>query len=342
MKKPGEGSAKTKRGDPRAPYLRQELKLLPNDADNRRAVRDALEKLHITHPRMVASVFAFLERDPPSPHQSVTASFKGAGGKEVLEARAYNGWLYLQAPRPHQIDLDDFARRHLPGSAPRRKGTRAQLREIISKHVPDVADQLAELNEHVGIFDRLIPRDEKIVLRTTDRENLIVKAGMLEQLGLLVKLPRRGAKKAPPSKAAPSKAAKPNGTLVVRNRRLAVENANVLIEVLEQVLEYTPRRGSNNPPPELWIDDKHHLDTMRDLVAELKKLNETIKASGSPAAGVKASISLKQSAQKYIDSCAEVLGKTSGVALTAALTGAVLYFAGVNVETVSKFYNMFK
>lgn len=81
---------------------------------------------------------------------------------------------------------------------------------------------------------------------------------------------------------------------------------------------------------------------MRDLVAELKKLNETIKASGSPATGAKASISLKQSAEKYMDSCAEVLGKTSAVALTAALTGAILYFAGVNVETVSKFYNMFK
>jgi hypothetical protein len=38
-------------------------------------------------------------------------------------------------------------------------------------------------------------------------------------------------------------------------KAVLVENSNVLIKLLQEVLDYKPRRGDNRPAPDLWLDD---------------------------------------------------------------------------------------
>ena len=47
-----------------------------------------------------------------------------------------------------------------------------------------------------------------------------------------------------------------------------VENSNVLIKLLQEVLDYKPRRGDNRPARDLWLDDTAYLaDRRLHLVA---------------------------------------------------------------------------
>lgn len=328
MKKPEGVSPKITRGDPRASYNRVSIALLPNDAENVRAVTGALRELHITHPRMLASVITFLKRRPPDEHVASTASFKGNGGKEVLEVRAYQGHLYLQAPPPAHLAAHNEREPKID-----RGLARTDLRVRIEMEVPDVHEQLKQLNEHVGIYNYAIPRSEKIILRTRDGDSIRVSPYDLERLGLLVKLPRRGAAttKSKSTRVAP-----------VRNKKLLVQNANVLIDVLQQVVDYKRRRGDNRPPPDLWIDDSVYLDAVHLLIVELRRLIDTVKKDGSTAVRVRTSIDLKQSAQKFFDSYGDFLGKWAAGMTMAALTASTLYLAGFSPESVSKFYKIFK
>jgi len=296
-------------------------------------VRDALNKLHVTHPTMLATVMSFLEKLPGNAETSVTGSFNGAGGKRLLEARAYKNRLYLEAPPPAHVDINSLVKRNADGSPLTRKARLAQFREIIRTEVPDAEQQLAELNEHIGIYDRL-PRNEKVNLRTSSGAILSVSPSNLEQLKLIVS---RTPRVVGPPRLRPTDP-KPPKVTSVRNRKLAVQNAIVLMDVLQQVVDYKHRPGDNRPPPGLWVDDREYLDMLRELLEELKKLNAALQASGSKGSTAKASISFTRSAQKFLDAAAVSAGKATGPLIIGALAGSIVYFAGVSLGAVSSLY----
>ena len=56
--------------------------------------------------------------------------------------------------------------------------------------------------------------------------------------------------------------------IVSQAKAVLVENSNVLIKLLQEVLDYKPRRGNNRPAPDLWLDDTAYLaDRRLHLVA---------------------------------------------------------------------------
>jgi hypothetical protein len=63
---------------------------------------------------------------------------------------------------------------------------------------------------------------------------------------------------------------------VIRNRKHVVQYSRILISALEEVLEYDGIRQHNQPPPALRVEDPEYLDEIRQLVAELKRLNDIL------------------------------------------------------------------
>ena len=51
--------------------------------------------------------------------------------------------------------------------------------------------------------------------------------------------------------------------IVSQAKAVLVENSNVLIKLLQEVLDYKPRRGDNRPAPDLWLDDTAYLADRR-------------------------------------------------------------------------------
>lgn len=228
--------------------LKAEVQLLPRDVDNIRAVTAALKQVNVTHPSSLSAVLTFLEKRLPDKNASSTMLLHGKGGKTILEARAFNGKLFLTAPLPA----------HMKEPWPRQ-------------------------------------------------------------------LPLWGGKPA-----------------AIRNKTLLIENSRVLLALFQDVLDYNPRRGHNGGPPELWLEDKHYLNDVRQLVSELKRLNDLLERRASKSDTTKATVELAQSLQKTFDGFGETFGKSLGVATAAAIAGATLYFAGVSPEAVAKYYKLFK
>lgn len=337
LQKPDDDARRTARVDRKASYRRMSLNLLPRDPDNIRAVTKALKQLHITHPRMVASVMSFLERRPPDEHTSSTASFKGEGGRELLEARAYKGRLHLHAPVPRHLmakpdgDIEIVLEHPNPGVPLPRDITRRDMKKILMD-VPDARDQLKELNEQVGIYHRVIAPDEVITL---NGETLLSCPQDLEELKLLVKLPRRG----PPR---PRGKSKPTKLSPVRDKTVLVRNVRALIAALDEAVAYEPTDRRNHPPPDLWSDDKGYIGAIKQLAAELKRLNDVL-LSRSPKRGARTQsvLNLKKHANTFLTSYADTMGKGTGY-LTIALLATVVYQAGVNTDLVAKFYKILK
>jgi len=118
--------------------------------------------------------------------------------------------------------------------------------------------------------------------------------------------------------------------IYVRDRRLALEQIRTLLTAFEEVVEYNPQRHHNQPPPALWIDDadslKSYLKDVKELVSELKQLNDCLKKSPEITAekpAESASI-VKNACKKFVDSYAENLGK-GAAALSVAVVTALLY-----------------
>jgi hypothetical protein len=115
--------------------------------------------------------------------------------------------------------------------------------------------------------------------------------------------------------------------VVIQNRAELITYSRILIDALQEAIDYDALRQHNHPPPDLRLDDREYLEELRRLVAELKKLNALLEAT-KPTAAKTAATKVGKHFDKFFDSYASALGK--GVAgLTVAAVAVLLAKAGV-------------
>jgi hypothetical protein len=101
------------------------------------------------------------------------------------------------------------------------------------------------------------------------------------------------------------------------------------------VIEYDPLRHHNKPSPELWIDSRNYMADVRELITELRRLNDNLERKRPPVRQLKkSSVQFAKHANKFLDSYAGAFGK-GAAALTTAAIAAVLYQTGVGKDLLS-------
>jgi hypothetical protein len=115
----------------------------------------------------------------------------------------------------------------------------------------------------------------------------------------------------------------------------ALYYSRILIESFQEVLDYDPVRHHNRPAPTLRLEEPAYLNFVRELVAELNRLNSLLsKRKGRQAATSGTVASLSKHFDKFLSSYARAMGK-----VTAGLTGgaivALLYQLGVGNEVLN-------
>jgi transcriptional regulator with XRE-family HTH domain len=84
----------------------------------------------------------------------------------------------------------------------------------------------------------------------------------------------------PPAKSSPNQNRKSGG--VIRSRSQVIFYSKLVIFALNDALNtVSDTRLHNHPPSELIVDDDQYIDELRNLVAELKRLNDLLDRSGS-------------------------------------------------------------
>jgi len=118
--------------------------------------------------------------------------------------------------------------------------------------------------------------------------------------------------------------------IVIRDRKLVLYYSSVLIEVLQEALDYDPHQRKNSKPPPLYIDDDTYRAEVVELIAELRCLNDLL-ASRKAKAGDKSGsvLRLRKRADTFLHHYAATLGKSAAY-LTAAAFAAVFLAAGLS------------
>ena len=120
--------------------------------------------------------------------------------------------------------------------------------------------------------------------------------------------------------------------------------SRVLIEALQDALDYDPNRHHNQSPPDLRVsDDERFLEELRSLVAELKKLNALLEAKRRPISATQQEIgSLGRHFDKFLTNYASAFGKAAGKGswyLLVAGVGGLLYHAGISKDLIDSIWN---
>jgi hypothetical protein len=114
----------------------------------------------------------------------------------------------------------------------------------------------------------------------------------------------------------------------------AVYYSRILIETFQEVLDYDPVRNHNRPAPTLRLEDPAYLHFIRELIAELKRLNSLLsKRKGRQAVTSGTISSLSKHFDKFLSSYAGAMGKVAA-GLTGGAIVALLYHVGVGKEVL--------
>lgn len=127
----------------------------------------------------------------------------------------------------------------------------------------------------------------------------------------------------------------------IRNRGQLLLYSKTLIAALQDALEYDSGRHHNQPIPELRLDDPQYLQELRNLVAELKRLNDLLEKNQPRIAPQAVIMDLTKKLDKLLDSYVGALGK-GAAALTVAVIAALLYEAGVGKEMIDHIWGHLK
>jgi Arc/MetJ-type ribon-helix-helix transcriptional regulator len=115
--------------------------------------------------------------------------------------------------------------------------------------------------------------------------------------------------------------------IVIQNREELISYSRILIDALQEALDYDTLRQHNRPPPDLRLDDNEYLNELRKLVAELQKLNVLLEAM-KPARAKTAATKVGKHFDKFFESYASALGK-GAAGLTIGAVAVLLAKAGV-------------
>ena len=115
--------------------------------------------------------------------------------------------------------------------------------------------------------------------------------------------------------------------IVIQNRKELISYTGILIDALQDALDYDSLRQHNYPPPDLRINDSQYLDELRKLIAELQRLN-TLLEEIKPTAAKTAATKVGKHFDKFFESYASALGK-GAAGLTIGVVAILLAKAGV-------------
>jgi hypothetical protein len=126
----------------------------------------------------------------------------------------------------------------------------------------------------------------------------------------------------------------PTREVTLTNVKEVIRHTNVLVIALQEVLDYDPVRGHNQPPPPLWNEDRSYLGDVGSLVRELRRLNSLLEAKRPrKKEASRAVIDLAGHFNHFLHSYTGTLGK--GMAgLTVLAMANLLLHAGVDPTSV--------
>jgi hypothetical protein len=134
-----------------------------------------------------------------------------------------------------------------------------------------------------------------------------------------------------------------NRSNAVKAKEDVLRYSRVLIEALQDALDYNPNRHHNRPPPDLRVsDDENFLEELRSLIAELKRLNDLleIKKKSVPATRKEVN-SLGQHFDRFLSNYAAAFGKAAGKGtgyLLVAGISSLLYHAGIGKDLIDSIW----
>lgn len=111
-----------------------------------------------------------------------------------------------------------------------------------------------------------------------------------------------------------------------------------LITVFEEVERYDSLRHHNQPPPALWIDEAEYLRDVKDLVHELRRLNDLLEAEATEVSDkdiARTSSLVGEMAHKACMTAAAVIGG-SVAALLVASVYTLLSYTDAGAEVLSR------
>ncbi|MFB6451398.1 hypothetical protein [Bradyrhizobium tunisiense] len=119
------------------------------------------------------------------------------------------------------------------------------------------------------------------------------------------------------------------------SRQAILRYTRVLIEALEDAENYEPGRHNNRAAPELRVsDDERFLDELRELTAELKRLNDILERKSKRVSAVRPEVtSLGRHFDKFLTNYAAAFGRSAGRGSWYLLIGSIaglLHHAGVD------------
>ena len=115
--------------------------------------------------------------------------------------------------------------------------------------------------------------------------------------------------------------------------RIVILNSSALIKAFELAIDFDPAKQQNQPPPELILDfkldDPQARSEIRELIAELKKLNAHLEASREPDSANK--INLTKYLDAFLSKHAETVGTGSGYLVLGAISSLLIYLGASEV-----------
>jgi hypothetical protein len=123
-------------------------------------------------------------------------------------------------------------------------------------------------------------------------------------------------------------------TPVIQNREAVLRYSRVIINALQEAHDYDSLRQHNQPPPDLWIDDQAYLEELKNLIAELKRLNDLLEKPRPSSREAKRAVSaLSKHFDTFLSNYAKGLG-TGAAGLTIGTMAALLYQAGAGKDII--------
>lgn len=116
--------------------------------------------------------------------------------------------------------------------------------------------------------------------------------------------------------------------ITIRSVKQVIFHSNLLIKAFEEALNYDVQRHHNQPPPTLRLEDEGYLREIKNLVAELKQLNEFLANLGEGRKRKEAPpIQLSKHIDIFLKKYSATLGYGAGM-MTLGLMATLLYQLG--------------
>jgi hypothetical protein len=123
----------------------------------------------------------------------------------------------------------------------------------------------------------------------------------------------------------------------------AIRQLHVLETAFQEASEYDPIRHHNQPPPALWVGKAEYIADLKELLSELRLLNDRLKTEKlDKPKGMEGSASVAVVAgKKFVESYADVMGK-GAAALTIGGIATLFISLGVDKGSVEAVWNLLR